>query len=93
MTDFEARVVEYIIEARERMTRIEEDLKEHKEGVIQNRTRIVALEIKEEKVEDEVKKLKAPSDTKVTLVTLKRWGAWLITTSAAAKIVHDIFNN
>jgi len=93
MTEFEAKVVEYMMEARERMTRMEKDLREHKEGVIQNRIRIETLEDKEEKVEAEVEVLKMPSDTKVTLNTLKRWGAWLITTSAAAKIIHDIFNN
>ncbi len=31
-------------EARERMSRMEEDLREHKEGVIQNRSRIETLE-------------------------------------------------
>ena len=44
MANFEHKVLEYIGEARERMTRIEEDLKEHKEGVQQNRARIEVLE-------------------------------------------------
>ena len=44
MNDFEKTVLQYIAKAEPRMDRIENDLKEHKEGVIQNRTRIESLE-------------------------------------------------
>ena len=44
MTHFEEKVLEYIVEAKARMTRIEHDLEKHIEGVEQNRTRIERLE-------------------------------------------------
>lgn len=37
-------LIDFRDNSRERMSRIEEDLREHKEGVIQNRTRIEKLE-------------------------------------------------
>ena len=37
-------LVDFRIESNERMGRIEDDLKEHKEGVMQNRARIEVLE-------------------------------------------------
>lgn len=44
MNDFQSKVLEYIIEARGRMQRIEDDLEKHIEGVEQNRKRIEELE-------------------------------------------------
>ena len=92
MNDFEVKVLDYIVENRARMERLEANMERHIEGVMQNRARIETLEQQEENIEDEIKDLKAPSDTKVTFNTLIKWGKGLIVIAATGKILYDIFN-
>ncbi len=75
---------DYIKDSNDRMGRIESDLKFHIEGVVQNRTRIEALEKQENELENKVEKLEEP---RKALALIKQWAGWVTAVGAAAAFI------
>lgn len=73
-------------ETNDRMGRIEVDLREHKEGVIQNRTRIEHLERHEMSNESRINKLEDPGKA---LRLIKQWAGWVLAVGAALALLGE----
>lgn len=80
-------LVDFRAETKDRLKRIEHDLREHKEGVIQNRAHIKALEKEQESIlknRDRIELLERP---RLALEQIKKWSVWIVAVGGAIGIL------